>query len=69
VILRLAVSAEHRLVTNGQTDRHKTTANTRVARVKKTKFLSPFVQLFYLYLLALFYTIPGEIQLGGSRLV
>jgi len=31
VILRLAVSAEHRLVTDGQTDRHTTTANTRAS--------------------------------------
>ena len=29
VILRLVVSVEHRLVTDGQTDRHTTTVNTR----------------------------------------
>jgi len=38
VILRLAVSVEHRIVTDGQTDEHTTTADkfthTSVARVK-----------------------------------
>jgi len=31
VILRLAVSVEHRLVTDRQTDRHTTAANTRAS--------------------------------------
>jgi len=31
VILRLAVSVEHRLVTDGQTDGHTTTADTRTS--------------------------------------
>jgi len=31
VILRLTVSVEHRLVTNGQTDMHTTAANTRAS--------------------------------------
>jgi len=31
VILCLAVSVEHRLVTDGRTDRHTTTANTRAS--------------------------------------
>jgi len=32
VFLRLAISIEHRLVTNRQTDRHTTTAYTAVVR-------------------------------------
>jgi len=40
VILRLAVSVEHRLVNrraDGQTDRHTTTANTAIASVARVK--------------------------------
>jgi len=37
VILHLAVPVEHRLVTDGQTDRHTTTANPALASVAPVK--------------------------------
>jgi len=41
VILSLAVSVEHRLVTDGQTDRHTTTAYTALAWCRAVKVTKP----------------------------
>jgi len=44
MILCLAVSLEHRLVTDGQRDRHMTTANTLLASVTQVRSIPAAIQ-------------------------
>ena len=52
MILDLAVSVEHRLVTDGQTDRHTTTANTRASYRRAGKNWSVFAEVYIFWVLS-----------------